>query len=363
MAVSEAGDFLETLLTRAISARASDLHLEPRERGGLAVRLRVDGSLREESMIPEGLAEAVVATLKERARMEVTVRRRPQDGRCTIQLAGERIPSRVSVIPSLHGEAVVVRFLRSGPETETLAGLGMPVALQQALRAMFEGRDGQFLVTGPTGSGKTTTLYALLRELDVAARKIIAVEDPVEVFLPGVTQVPVRAEVGMTFAAALRAALRQSPDLLLIGEIRDPETAKMALEASLTGHLVLATLHTASAADVIPRLSELGLDAREVRASLRGVLAQRLLRKLCPACASRRPADDLTRGYLDLDPLPAAIGCEACAQTGFAGRTGVFVFAEGDEIAAADEPALRARAYELVRAGSTTLEEVLGVCG
>lgn len=354
---------LDRWLSRAVAEGASDLHAEPEASSGkLHLRLRRDGKLASIGEIPAGLAPPVLAEIKERAGIDLARRRQPLDGRFVLANGSETIPVRVSIVPSVRGEAVVLRLL-SRENHYALSDLGMEGPLRLRLQKMMTERDGLFLVAGPTGAGKTTTLYALLHEIDCAARKVIAVEDPVEILRPDIVQVNVRRETGLTFATALRAALRQSPDLLLVGEIRDPETAAIAVTAALTGHLVLATVHASSPAEVVPRLTDLGIPAADLTACLRGCLAQRLVRKLCSTCRTTRPADAYARTHLDLAELPSAVGCEDCRGTGFQGRQGLFALAEGDDLAACGPESLREAGYDLVRAGLTTLEEVLAVTG
>ena len=314
--------WIEEQLRQAVDRRASDLHFEPLA-SRFRVRLRIDGVLHEAGEPPRSLERAVVSRLKLMAGMSLAEKRRPQDGRARLAGAGRELDLRVSALPTLHGESVVIRVLDSGRLRLGLEELGLEPDDRRVLDRLLALPDGLVLVTGPTGSGKTTTLYACLQTLNRPDRKIITVEDPVEYQLAGVNQVPVRPELGLTFAAALRAMLRQSPNVILVGEIRDRETAEIAIHAALTGHLVFSTLHTNDAAGAVTRLVDLGVKPFLVASALRAVVAQRLVRRICPQCgrAAAPPAelapaagDDFRRGA----------GCPACERTGYRGCLGLF---------------------------------------
>ncbi|MEO1470831.1 MAG: GspE/PulE family protein, partial [Pseudomonadota bacterium] len=301
------------MIRRAVEARASDIHLEPDDRA-LSVRFRVDGALIEAEAPPPSLRAAVISRLKIMARLNIAEQRLPQDGRLQVVIAGREIDMRVATVPTLHGEGVVLRLLDRSGLVLDLEGLGFDRGLRQAFGALVEKPNGIVLVTGPTGSGKTTTLYAALSQINDRSRKIITIEDPVEYQLPGITQIQVKAGIGLTFAHGLRSILRQDPDVIMIGEIRDRETAEIAVQAALTGHLVLATLHTNSAAAAIDRLRDMGVEDYLVGATLMGALAQRLVRRLCPHCAAPEEPALVARLAPGRDPagFRRATGCPEC---------------------------------------------------
>ena len=294
---------LNALLTQAARDSASDIHIEPYERHS-SVRFRVDGALREVVQPNRALHAALISRLKIMADLDIAEKRLPQDGRISLRLGTRAIDVRVSTLPSAHGERAVLRLLDKSENRISLESVGMQGEVLQKFEHLIAQPHGIILVTGPTGSGKTTTLYASLARLDAAHNNIMTVEDPIEYELPGVGQTQVNPRIELTFARALRAILRQDPDIVMIGEIRDIETAQIAIQASLTGHLVLATLHTNDAASAVTRLTDMGVEPFLLSSSLLGVLAQRLVRKYCGACGGK--------------------GCEACGHTGYAGRTGVF---------------------------------------
>ncbi len=315
------------LFAEAVDSRASDIHIEPFD-DGLVVRFRIDGHLVKVRALPISQAAAVVSRVKIVAKLDIGERRLPQDGRIRTSIRGVEIDLRVSTVPSLHGEAVVVRLLdRRGVEL-SLPSLGFAPDTRGTLQSMIREPGGIVLVAGPTGSGKTTTLYAALGLLNEPRRKIITVEDPVEYHFPGINQIQVHPAIGLDFAASLRAILRQDPDVIMIGEIRDLETARIAAQASLTGHLVLSTVHTNSAAATLTRLADLGLEDYLIASTLRGVLAQRLVRKLCIHCAAE---DEAANGFEALAERAALaigavsfkrpVGCAHCRWLGFSGRT------------------------------------------
>lgn len=319
--------FVNQLLEQAAAARASDIHLEP-QAGGMSLRLRVDGLLRHITPPPPHLARAVVSRIKIMARLDIAECRLPQDGRSMVTVGGRKIDLRVATAPAEAGETVVVRLLDKAGGPLTLDALGHEPAMVGLIREALAAPSGLVLVTGPTGSGKTTTLYAALAELTVAERKLMTVEDPVEYQLQGATQLQVKPQIGLTFARLLRSILRHDPDVVMVGEIRDRETAEIAIEAALTGHLVLSTLHTNSAAAAITRLLEMGVPNYLLAASLRGAMAQRLVRRLCEHCREPDP-DAAERGAAlglggDLaNRLLRARGCRHCDGTGYYGRIGV----------------------------------------
>ncbi len=294
---------LNALLTQAARDGASDIHIEPYERHS-SVRFRVDGTLREVVQPNRALHAALISRLKIMADLDISEKRLPQDGRISLRIGTRAVDVRVSTLPSAHGERAVLRLLDKSESKLSLESVGMQGDVLRRFELLVKQPHGIILVTGPTGSGKTTTLYAALQRLDAGASNIMTVEDPIEYELPGIGQTQVNAKIDLTFAKALRAILRQDPDVIMIGEIRDFETAQIAIQASLTGHLVLATLHTNDAASAVTRLTDMGVEPFLLSSSLLGVLAQRLVRKVCIHC----------RGA----------GCAECGQTGYQGRTGVF---------------------------------------
>lgn len=376
--------FVNDLVARAVDQRASDIHLEPTERG-LRVRYRVDGELRDDTPAASSLTAPILSRIKILAGLDIAERRRPQDGRIRTHVRAAPLDLRIATFPALHGESVAIRVLAPDPTVGSLDALRLPPHTYEALGRACQQAHGLVLVTGPTGSGKTTTLYAALREINQPNRKIITVEDPVEYQLAGVTQSQVNAAAGLSFAGVLRAMVRQDPDVLLVGEIRDIETARIAMQAALTGHLVLSTLHTNDAASTLTRLTEMGLESYLVAATLRAVAAQRLVRQLCPACRVPRnlPRETcLELGLCDGDTAPliyAAVGCSACGYTGYKGRIAIMEVLEvttrlqrlvlaqagATELydAALDEGMVPLYSDGLARvvAGETTLEEVFRV--
>jgi general secretion pathway protein E len=358
---------LNALLTQAAKDGASDIHIEPYERSS-SVRFRVDGTLREVVQPNKALHAALISRLKIMAELDIAEKRLPQDGRISLRIGGRAIDVRVSTLPSSHGERAVLRLLDKTESKFTLEGLGMDGEVLRAFKHLIQQPHGIVLVTGPTGSGKTTTLYASLGQVDTATTNVLTVEDPVEYELPGIGQTQVNPKIDLTFAKALRAILRQDPDVIMIGEIRDFETAQIAIQASLTGHLVLATVHTNDAPSSVTRLIDMGVEPFLLSSSLLGVLAQRLVRKLCPHC--KKLGDD---GHWH------PVGCEHCAQTGYKGRTGVYELMavneqvqslihsrapDHDVVAAARGAGLRSMREDgerLVASGVTSLAEVVRV--
>lgn len=330
---------VQHLVEEAIRRRASDIHIEPLAKR-LRVRLRIDGVLQEIDAPPQQVQAALISRLKLAARMELDEKRVPQDGRIQVSVEGRAIDLRASCLPTVHGESIVLRVLESERLALDWTTLGLWPDHEVLLARAVAAPDGLVLVTGPTGSGKTTTLYSCLHRLNRADRKIVTVEDPIEYQLAGINQVPVRPEIGMTFAAALRALLRQAPNVIMVGEVRDRETAEIALNAAQTGHLVFSTLHTNDAPGAVARLIDLGAKPYLLAATLRAVVAQRLVRRVCPACAQRyEPTSAELRG-LGLTPaalgdadLRRGAGCPKCLGSGFRGRLGVYeVLVAGDEI-------------------------------
>jgi general secretion pathway protein E len=368
------------IIADAVRQGVSDIHVEPYETG-LIVRMRVDGVLRETLRMPAHVAPVLVSRIKVMARLDIAERRVPQDGRISLALGGKLLDVRVSTLPSRAGERVVLRILDKENAGFDLVALGLSRTAEAVLHDALAEPNGIILVTGPTGSGKTTTLYASLRLLNDGSRNILTVEDPVEYAIEGVGQTQVNAKVGLTFAAGLRAILRQDPDVVMVGEIRDRETAEIAVQASLTGHLVLSTVHTNDAVGAITRMRDMKVEPFLLASTLRAVIAQRLVRRLCPDCRRPEPASDQAARLLGLEEgatVYEPAGCEACGQTGFRGRVGVFeavrvdnmirrlINEGGDEAAIARHafacaPNLAAAARALVAAGETTPEEAVRI--
>lgn len=375
--------YVNLLVRDAYDAGASDIHLEA-TRNGLAARFRLDGVLAPATEPPGELQHAVVSRIKLLAELDIAERRRPQDGRIRVRLESRELDLRVSTVPTLYGESVVLRLLDRGGRPVGLDELGMDGETLIRVQALAGKPHGMLLVTGPTGSGKTTTLYASLGQRDPNAEKIITVEDPIEYQLTGITQVPVHRQVGVTFASALRSILRQDPDVVMIGETRDQETAEIAIQAAMTGHLVFSTLHTNDAVSAIPRLLDLAVPDYLIAATLDGVLAQRLVRRVCDECrVTYSPAAEqvaLVAGQpVGTRRLQRGAGCSQCRGTGFRGRTGVFELLElsddfRDAVVRGASRAqlrdlahagglipLRVDGWRKVQAGITTIEEILRV--
>jgi len=378
-------ELVNQLLRRTVRGGASDLHVEPHE-DGLRARMRIDGMLRsvlDRSDVP---VRRVISRLKVMAGLDTAETRLPQDGRIALRYGGRDIDVRMSTLPGHFGERVVLRVLDRHSGLMPLEQLGLNGAQEEVLRRLADRPDGIVLATGPTGSGKTTTLYSLLQLADHGRRNIVTVEDPIEYHLPGISQTQTNSDIGMTFAAGLRATLRQDPDVILVGEIRDVETAQVAAQASLTGHLVFSSLHANGSVAAVTRLRDLGLDNFLIAATLRGILAQRLLRCLCEDCKKMVAPDDTARALfasvgVDLPGLIAAAnGCSVCDETGFAGRQGVYEIVEiTEQIAAAigenaseqdlkrlavpSGNSLLAQGVNLIASGKTTATEVRRVLG
>lgn len=374
---------LNALFTQAIKHKASDIHIETYENRVL-VRNRIDGVLHEVLEIQRGIAPLVISRVKVMAKLDIAEKRIPQDGRIALRIGGHNIDVRVSTLPSNHGERIVLRILDKQTAQLNLSLLGMPPRTLAAMREMIAQPHGIILLTGPTGSGKTTSLYAMLTELNQVSRNILTIEDPIEYDLPGVGQTQVNSKVQMTFAKGLRAILRQDPDVVMIGEIRDLETAEIAVQASLTGHLVLSTLHTNSALGALTRLRDMGVESFLLSSSLVGLIAQRLVRRLCPHCKRehRLRSDEIAlMGLSAMDDISGVfepVGCEQCSQLGYRGRTGIY------ELILIDEPlrgmihrneslqaidsylrpstlTIRQDGFKRVLAGDTSLAEILRV--
>jgi general secretion pathway protein E len=373
------------IIARAIERGASDIHLEPYEKR-LRVRYRIDGILEDVDSPPKRLQTAILSRVKIMARLNIAESRLPQDGRIKLRISGKEIDFRVSTVPTLFGESVVIRILDQESVPLNLGTLGFSAEALPVFRQMVTSPHGMVLVTGPTGSGKTTTLYGTLQEIRTAERKVITIEDPVEYQIPGVNQIQVKPQIGLTFASGLRSIVRQDPDVILVGEIRDRETAEIAIHSALTGHMVLSTLHTNDSAGAVSRLLEMGVEEYLLPSSLTGVLAQRLVRTICGGCSAPceiSPAfrEEIFReaGFVAEGDIRSGLGCEACGGSGFRGRTGIFELLTVDGkirdliLARADAGAIRASAvasgmmllrqdgWEKVRRGVTTIEEVIRV--
>lgn len=376
---------INALLSEAIRLNASDIHIETFERR-LAVRFRVDGQLKEIVSPRRELAPLLVSRIKVMAKLDIAEKRVPQDGRISLRLAGREVDVRVSTLPSSHGERVVMRLLDKQAGRLNMTHLGLLDSDYEQLTQLIHRPYGIILVTGPTGSGKTTTLYAALTDLNDNSRNILTAEDPIEYQLEGIGQTQVNNKVDMTFARSLRAMLRQDPDVVMVGEIRDLETAEIAVQASLTGHLVLSTLHTNTAIGAVTRLQDMGIEPFLLASSLIGVIAQRLVRTLCPHCHDYRPANpqeaklfaEIGIDAIETIRLPVAKGCDKCNQSGFRGRTAIYEIVPVDDsmrqmihaqkaehelesYARSKTASIRADGLRKVLTGKTTLEEVLRV--
>ncbi len=370
---------LNALLSEAIKEAASDVHIETFE-DRVLVRFRIDGILREVLEPQRILAPLIVSRIKVMAKLDIAEKRLPQDGRITLRIGGHLVDVRVSTMPTSHGERVVLRLLDKQSARLDLAELGMHASTLELMQKIISIPHGIMLVTGPTGSGKTTTLYAALVTLNNQSRNILTVEDPIEYDLPGIGQTQVNYKVNMSFAKGLRAILRQDPDIVMVGEIRDVDTAQIAIQASLTGHLVLSTLHTNSAIGAITRLDDMGIEPFLLASSLIGVLAQRLIRLLCTYCKVSEPASNAECDALNVTEATICrpVGCAHCKQTGYSGRSGIY------ELIAIDEnmrtmihdkapeqhikqyartlfPSMRQDGFLRVLSGHTSLEEILRV--
>jgi type II secretion system protein E len=370
------------LITRAVEGRTSDIHIEPFE-NSVKVRYRIDGALTQVESLPKRIQPAVISRIKIMSRLNIAERRLPQDGRIKLRVSGRDIDLRVSSIPTIYGESIVMRILDRGTALIVLDYLGFPDNILEKYKNLITTPYGMLLVTGPTGSGKTTTLYASLNKINSDDKKIITVEDPIEYQIDGINQIPIKPQIGLTFANGLRHIVRQDPDVIMVGEIRDIETAEIAIHSALTGHLVFSTLHTNDAPGAVTRLLDMGIEGFLVSSSLIGVLAQRLVRVICPVCKEvyTPPQDIIDK----IDYLPQDFkayhgkGCEACRGTGYRGRTGIFELmvinseirklilesASSDVIrqmaVSKGMQVLRDNGWQKVREGITTIEEVLRV--
>ncbi|MEM9616570.1 MAG: type II secretion system ATPase GspE [Pseudomonadota bacterium] len=326
---------INALIAEAVKVKASDIHIEPYEKS-LSVRLRIDGVLREILSLPARMTPVLTSRVKVMARLDIAEKRVPQDGRISIALGGKTVDVRVSTLPARFGERVVMRILDKDEARLDLDGLGMPAETLERFKQTLLRPNGIILVTGPTGSGKTTTLYGALTLLNDPSRNILTVEDPVEYALEGVGQTQINPKVGMSFVTGLRAILRQDPDIVMVGEIRDVETAEIAVQAALTGHLVLSTIHTNSAAGAITRLRDMGVEPFLLSSTVTAVLAQRLVRRLCPTCKEPYEADEAAQKLVGApfgQPLTLyrAKGCGRCSHSGYEGRVGVYELIVVDE--------------------------------
>ena len=373
---------VDTMIADGVTNRASDIHIEPVE-GGVVVRYRIDGVLRQVMKIPRSAGVPLISRIKIMSKLDIADRLRPQDGRARVSVNGEAIDLRISTLPASHGEKVVIRVLNQKATTLALDSLGLSEDEEKGIRALLSNKEGIILVTGPTGSGKTTTLYSALRAVQGTGVNIVTVEDPVEYRLgENVVQVQVNEKAGLTFAAALRSILRQDPDVVLVGEIRDKETAQIALQASLTGHLVLSTLHTNDAPNTVTRLVDMGMEPYKIAPALRGIVAQRLMRRLCKKCrvqATEPVSERLQRFVPPGITLYQGVGCTECSMTGYRGRFSIVEvltmnpdierrIADGASAEKIAEAARKAGMRSLwgsglrhVLAGESTLEELLRV--
>ncbi len=371
---------INALITEAIKESASDIHVESFETR-LSIRFRIDGVLRDMIEPPRQVAGLLVSRIKVMAKLDIAEKRLPQDGRISLRIAGRPVDIRVSTLPAGHGERVVMRLLDKQAGRLDLHHLGMSKNDEKRMRKIIKKPHGIILVTGPTGSGKTTTLYGVLSALNDTKRNILTVEDPIEYDLDGIGQTPVNTKVNMTFARGLRAILRQDPDVVMVGEIRDSETAQIAVQASLTGHLVLSTLHTNSAVGAITRLQDMGVEPFLLSSSLLGVMSQRLIRNLCPDCKQLHQLTDTERQKYHLsddDTVFKPVGCATCLHTGFKGRSGIYELIEIDtELSSmvhdqmsqqkietycrTQSPGITSDGLDKVRKGITSLDEVFRI--
>ncbi|STX51611.1 type II protein secretion ATPase LspE [Legionella busanensis] len=374
---------LNALFTQAIKQKASDIHIETYE-NRVIVRNRIDGVLHEVLEIQRAIAPLVISRVKVMAKLDIAEKRIPQDGRIALRIGGHNVDVRVSTLPSNHGERIVLRILDKQAAQLDLGLLGMAPEPLRIIRNLISQPHGIILVTGPTGSGKTTSLYAMLTELNEVSRNILTIEDPIEYDLPGIGQTQVNTKVQMTFAKGLRAILRQDPDVVMIGEIRDLETAEIAVQASLTGHLVLSTLHTNSALGALTRLIDMGVESFLLSSSIIGLMAQRLVRKLCSACKTPHNLRDDEKelmgitNEIDISNVCEPKGCDICNQLGYRGRTGIYeliiidenlrgMIHRNDSLQTMDNylrpqvPTIRQDGFKRVLAGDTSLAEILRV--
>ena len=371
------------IISQAIETRASDIHLEPFEEE-LQLRYRIDGILHELESPPKRLSAAITTRIKIMSKLDISERRLPQDGRIKLKILGKDIDMRVSTLPTLHGESVVMRILDRGNLVLDLSQMGFPEKELRLMEELIQKPYGKLLVTGPTGSGKTTTLYAALSKINTPDKKIITIEDPVEYQMRGINQIHVKSQIGLNFADGLRSIVRQDPDVIMVGEIRDPETADISIQAALTGHLVFSTVHTNDAAGAVTRLLDMGVENFLISSALLGVLAQRLVRVICPNCKEEAPLTPTLKiemGLLEKEDVNVyhGKGCKACSQTGFKGRCGIYELLVIDDsirelilkkVTAQDicdqarkngMRTLREDGWDKVVSGITTVEEILRV--
>lgn len=373
------------LFSQAVEMGASDIHIEPFE-GDLHIRFRVDGVLNDQESPPKRLQSAIISRVKILARLNIAEHRLPQDGRIRLRILGKKIDVRVSTVPTMYGESVVMRLLDQTSMFIQLEGLGFPKQSLEAFKRIILHPHGMILVTGPTGSGKTTTLYAALDKINTPEKKILTLEDPVEYQLKGVNQIQVNTKIGLDFSQGLRAFVRQDPDVIMVGEIRDRATAEIAIQSALTGHLVFSTVHTNDAVGAITRLQDMEVENYLIASCLDGVLAQRLVRKICPECKTRVKPEERALEELGIDPSLAnqelvyrGLGCKRCGKTGYRGRLGIYELFEINEdfkqlivdkasanilkrsARKAGMKTLREDGWEKVRQGLTTIEEVMRV--
>jgi general secretion pathway protein E len=373
--------YVNSLIDTAVKRRASDIHIEPFEQG-LLIRLRIDGILYDYEIPPQTMQAAIISRTKLLAKLDIAERRMPQDGKISMRISGKEIDLRVSTLPTVYGEGVVIRILEKGNIILEMSRLGMEADVEEKFRDLISMPHGIIMVTGPTGSGKTTTLYCALNHINSSSNKIITIEDPVEYQLRGINQIQVKPEIGLTFAKGLRSIVRQDPDIIMVGEIRDLDTAEIAVQSSLTGHMVFSTLHTNDALSAVNRLVDIGVERFLVSSSLRGVLAQRLVRRICPHCSVRH---GMVSEFLGKQPtgedfeLFKGSGCQQCAATGYTGRIGLYeILVINDAIGrgisqGVDQADLKKLALDSgfttmyedgltkVKAGITTFDEVMRV--
>jgi len=370
------------LITRAVESRTSDIHIEPFEHS-VKVRYRIDGALTEIESLPKRIQPAVISRIKIMSRLNIAERRLPQDGRIKLRVSGRDIDLRVSTIPTIYGESIVMRILDRSSAMIMLEQLGFPAAAVEKYRKLINTPYGMILVTGPTGSGKTTTLYASLSQINSDDKKIITIEDPIEYQIDGINQIQIKPQIGLTFANGLRHIVRQDPDVIMVGEIRDIETAEIAIHSALTGHLVFSTLHTNDAPGAVTRLLDMGIEGFLVSSSTIGVLAQRLVRVICPTCKEtykpdQKMIDNYEMVHEGIESYHGA-GCDECRNTGYRGRTGIFELMTVDskirqlildkasadiirnQAVASGMEVLKENGLEKVSQGITTIEEVLRV--
>ncbi|WP_246485730.1 GspE/PulE family protein [Chlamydiifrater phoenicopteri] len=379
--------FLNLIFKEAIEQRASDIHFEPTDKGVL-IRYRIDGMLYERHTSSMEFKASLVTRIKVLAKLDIAERRLPQDGRIKLHIGGREIDMRVSTVPVINGERVVLRVLDKQSVVLDVDALGMPSMVRESFKDVISYPEGIILVTGPTGSGKTTTLYSILKHLSSGFTNIMTIEDPPEYKLPNISQIAVKPKIGLTFSQGLRHLLRQDPDVLMVGEIRDAETAEIAIQAALTGHLVVSTLHTNDAVSAIPRLVDMGIEPYLLSATVIGVVAQRLVRRICPHCKASCPMDEVARSFLEqqgakskkkFSTLSYGQGCELCFGVGYKHRHGIYELLRPDatfrsEVAArspyhvlkatAEKGGFRSLVHhgvELVLSGETTVDEVLRV--